>query len=303
MKILVCGGASGFIGAPLTKALAERGHEVTATVYGTEPDPRIEGVRYAEADLTTRGAWTTMLQVAKPEVLYMAAGKTGGSGLNPLHFVTDNALMALNMFRSCAEFGVRRIIAMSSTTGYPDSPEPMKEEDYFTGDPHPAYFAPGHTRRFIERLAAMYPQLEAVFVRCAGAYGPGDDFDPVSSHVIAATVRKVAERQDPITVWGSGDAERDGLYIDDLVTALIACLDAPAGAYNFGSGEKMSVNRILSVLVTAARYYPKILHDATKPVMIQRRVLDCTKAHELGWSPQVSMAGGLLKTLDWYAHS
>lgn len=301
MKILVCGG-TGFIGSALTRNLQTRGHEVTATMNSRDPDPKVEGVKYTEADLTVRGTWNTALGCAQPEVVYMCAGKTGGSGLDPLHFVTDNALMALNMFRSCAEFGVRKIIAMSSTTGYRDTGIPMAEEDYFNGEPHPAYFNPGHTRRFIERLAEMWAhKLETVFVRCAGGYGPGDDFDPTSSHVIAATVRKVAERQDPFKVWGNGENVREGVYIDDLVDALYRCLYAPAGAYNIGLGKGLSVNQIIALLCQSANFSPRIEYDFTKPQMLGTRLLDCAKAKKiLGWEPTVSMAEGLRRTLFWY---
>ncbi len=298
MKIL-CAGASGFIGQPLMRALAGAGHEITATVHSKEP-PAIEGVKRIEADLTVRGCWNLALH-HRPEVVYMVAGKTGGSGLDPLHFVTDNALMALNMFRSCAEFGVKRIVAMSSTTGYPTAGfRPLREEEYFDDIPPPAYFNPGHTRRFIERLAEMYPAIETVFVRCAGAFGPGDDFDPQSSHAIAATVRKVAERQDPIRIWGDGLAVRDGTYIDDLIRALVLLMDAPAGAYNVGHGRGMSIRDIASTLCRFAGYAPRFEYDTSKPQMIAARILDCRKMNALGWMPLVGMEDGLRMTLDAY---
>lgn len=308
MKILVCGGA-GFLGSAIVRALVKEGHEVRATMHSKDP-VKVEGVKYMECDLTTRVGWGAVLDW-RPEVVYGCAGKTGGSGLDPLHFVTDNALMALQMYRSCAEFGVKRIIYMSSTTGYPDSGEPMKEDDYFTGEPHPAYFNPGHTKRFIERLGQMWGhKLESVFIRVAGVYGPGSDFDPQSAHVIEATIRKVAERQDPITVWGDGTAWRDAIHIDDLARAAVKCLEAPAGAYNLAFGFGMTVNKMISTLikyvnlsrvVVGANYAPKIVYDITKPQMIQARVLDCNKAWKtLDWNAHTSMEEGICRTLDWY---
>ena len=284
MRTLIAG-ASGFIGG----SLAFRLPGAVDVVMGR-----------AHADLTTAEGWAYALQ-CKPELVYMCAGKTGGSGLDPLHFVTDNVLMAAHMYRACAEAGVKRIVYLSSTTGYPDSSDPMREEDYFAGELHPAYFNPGHTKRFIERMGAMWAhRVETVFIRVGGVYGPGGDFDPVSSHVIEATIRKVAERQDPITVWGTGLNVRDAVYIDDLVAALIACKDWPAGAYNFATGDPMSVNDILHTLLAHADHQPRIERDLTKPEMLAARLLNCDKAHALGWKAKVGMREGIIKTFEWF---
>ena len=293
MRTLVCG-ASGFIGSALLPALLAAGHEARGTYNENGADGLLR------ADLTLRYDWRRLI-AERPEVVFMCAGKTGGSGLDPLHFVTDNALMALHMYRECAAAGVKRIVYLSSTTGYPDSAEPMREEQYFDGELHPAYFNPGHTKRFIERLGAMWAhKVETVFVRVGGVYGPGGDFDPVSSHVIEATIRKVAERQDPLTLWGDGLSVRDALYIDDLVSALIQCAEWPAGAYNLATGEPMSVNDILHTLLAHADHQPRIERDLTKPQMIPARYLDCSKARSMGWSPTVSMREGIIRTFEAY---
>lgn len=299
MKILVCGGA-GFIGAPLTAQLAQAGHEVRATMHTKEP-VRVPGVKYCEVDLTARGEWARIMIDWRPDVVYMVAGKTGGSGLDPLHFVTDNALMALHLYRACAEFGVKRIVYLSSTTGYPDSLEPMREEDYFYGEPHPAYFNPGHTKRFIERLGAMWAhKVETVVVRVAGVYGPGSDFDLKSAHVIEATIRKIAERHDPLIVWGDGNAVRDAVYIADFVDALFRCKDWPAGAYNFATGHGMSVNNILHLLLAHSGHECRIERDLSKPEMIRARVLNWSRAEAFGWAPHTMMPAGIKRTYDWY---
>jgi len=290
MRILVCG-ASGFIGGALVAELHRRGeHEV------------LLAPRSAVCDLTRGSSWYTAL-AGKPEVVFMCAGKTGGSGLDPLHFVTDNALMALHMYRECAAAGVRRIVYLSSTTGYPDSPERMKEEQYFDGDVHPAYFNPGHTKRFIERLGAMLAhKVETVAIRVGGVYGPGGDFDPVSSHVIEATIRKVAEKHDPIVVWGTGDNERDALYIDDLTDALVRSMDWPAGAYNLGTGFTMSVNAMLHALLAHSGHQCRVERDLSKPQMIAARRLDLNKAWATGWCARTMMREGIIRTYEWFVN-
>ena len=296
MRTLICG-ASGLIGSALARALVASGQDIYGTQNSHDAPPCVKRI---EADLTCRAGWDSAVRVS-PELVYMCAGKTGGSGLDPLHFVTDNVLMAAHMYRACAEAGVKRIVYLSSTTGYPDSADPMRERDYFYGELHPAYFNPGHTKRFIERLGAMWAhKVETVFVRVGGVYGPGGDFDPVSSHVIEATIRKVAERHDPLVMWGDGLNVRDAVYIDDLVAALIACADWPAGAYNLATGEPMSVNDILHTLLAHADHQPRIERDLSKPEMLRARLLNCDKAHAMGWRAKVPMREGIIRTYDWY---
>ena len=122
----------------------------------------------------------------------------------------------------------------------------------------------------------------------------------MSSHVIEATIRKVAERQDPIIIWGDGTAQRDALYIDDLTDALVRSLDWPAGAYNLGTGNTMRVDEILHTLLAHTDHQPRIERDLSRPQMITTRRLDCAKALALGWQATVSMREGLRKTFDWY---
>lgn len=231
------------------------------------------------------------------------AGVTGGVGLlksDPYAMVTPNVIINANMFRACAEEGVKKIICMSSTTGYPFADHALKEEEYFDGEVIPGYFNTGHTRRYIERLGSMY-DMSVTFLRCAGAYGPGDDFSPETSHVVGATVRKVAERQNPIYIWGDGKDVRDLTYIDDLVRALILARQLEGhNSINIGSGQGVDVETIVRTLCEIAGYMPTAIHD-NRPSIMRFRVLDITKAHKvLGWEPQIPIEEGLSKTLSWY---
>ncbi len=278
MRILVLG-AGGFIGVA-----------------------RVSG--HSNCDLTNPKQCEFVL--AGAERVYLCAGVTGGSGLiqnDPLSLVRQNLLIHANVFHAAREVGVKKVICLSSTTGYPDTDLPMSEDDYFSGELHPAYFNPGHTRRFIERLGAMYPELNVVFLRPSVAYGPGDDYDLETCHVIPALVRKVAERQNPITIWGDGSNWRDGVYIDDMVHALLLAADAPAGAYNIAGGEGMTVYEMLVTLTKHAGMYPwMVAHDLSKPSMLKKRVLVTDKARDvLKWEPTVRMQDGLCRTLEWYA--
>lgn len=239
----------------------------------------------------------------KADVVYLCAGRTGGVGRmksDPMSFIYPNIRIHMNVFKACAEAKVKRVVCVGSTTGYPNTPWPVKEEEYLEGDLHPAYFVPGNVHRFIKQLAMMMP-FETVFFRPSNVYGPGNSFDPQNSHVIEATVRKVSERQDPFVIWGTGNEVRDAIYIDDLADAITQHGETcEPGDYNVGSGEEMSVNQIVEVLLEHAEFNPTIEHDLTKPTAISARRVDCTKLRSLGWEPKVSMREGLRKTHDWY---
>jgi GDP-L-fucose synthase len=238
-------------------------------------------------------------------LVYHVAGVTGGGQLlarDPLAMVGANLRIALDVFDAALADGVEHVIAMSSTTPYPDDDHPMREEEYWQAEIPAIYRNPGETRRFIEKLARMYP-FRTTFLRCAGAYGPGDDYDWKTSHVIGATIRKVAERHDPIICWGDGLDERDGTYIDDLVEALIAAQNVPGTmSFNIGTGRTISINRMIEVLCAHAGYKPRIEYDHDKPRMIRRRLLDVSMALGiLKWTARIPMEQGLCYALDAYA--
>ena len=274
-------GAAGFIGRHLVRALCGTPFEIKPIHHG---DP---------------------MDFAGFDIVYHVAGVTGGSQFladDPLGMVGPNLRLALDVFDSAKRDGVRHVIAMSSTTGYPERETfPLKEEDYFAGDVLPCYTNPGETRRFIEHLGRMYP-FDITFIRCAGAYGPGDDYEPATSHVIGATIRKVAERQDPIVCWGDGQDARDGTHVEDLARALVACVDLTGKqSINIGTGRTMTVRTMIDVLCRHAGYRPRVEFDTSMPQMIRSRLLDMGLAKKLlGWKATVSMEDGLRQTLDWY---
>lgn len=279
-------GSNGFIGKAVCKALPDA-LQVFTSASGA-------------SDLSRDASWLVPILKGADRV-FLCAGRTGGVGRmksDPMSFVYPNVKIHMNVFDACKKAGVRHLVTPGSTTGYPDSPDPMKEDQYAKGPLHPAYFVPGTTHRFIRDLASMQ-DMDITFFRPSNVYGPENSFDPQFSHVIEATIRKVAERQDPFVIWGTGEEIRDAIYIDDLAEAMV--MDLPPGDYNVGSGEEMSVNRIVEVLLNHTGFRPKIEHDLSKPTAIPARRVNCSKLRSYGWVPKVSMQEGLEKTYDWYA--
>jgi len=282
MEVVI--GSNGFIGKAVSDRVRDALHIPCSSQGYFENCENIEGV--------IQGA----------DTVYLCAGRTGGVGRmqsDPFSFVLPNVRIHMNTFEACRKVGVKRVVCIQSTTGYPDSPEPMKEEDYDTGKLHDKYVYPGTAHRFIYRLASMYGDyFDTLFFRPSNVYGPGNSFDPQFSHVIEATVRKVAEEQNPFVIWGNGTETRDAIYINDLADAMV--MDLPAGAYNVGSGEEMSVNEIVTTLLDHADFQPEIRYDESKPTAIPARRVDCSKLRGYGWQPKVMMKEGLQKTYDWY---
>lgn len=291
-KTLVLG-SLGFIGSALCQRLTEKGIEHRAVATSSR------GLR-----LDTDAGWLAS-ELDGVDTVYLCAGRTGGVGRmanDPLSFVLPNVRIHMNVFEACKDAGVRRIVCGQSITGYPSTAMPVTEDEYHDGKLHPAYFVPGNTWRFIDRLAEMMKPLEVVFLRPSNVYGPRNDFDPTTSHVIEATVRKVYERQDPFVVWGSGQEKRDPTYITDLAEALTLARECPPGAYNIGTGQSVSVQDMVGVLCAHASFHPRIEYDRTKPTAIPTRYLDCTQATQvLGFEPKVSIEEGLCLTYDWFA--
>jgi GDP-L-fucose synthase len=272
----------GFIGSAVAKRLPEARHVATSSKR-----------------LDQDASWLDLTGV---DTVYLCAGRTGGVGrmrADPMSFVYPNVKIHMNVFEECAKQGVKRVVCVGSTTGYPNTSEAVTEDQYLIGDLHPAYEVPGNAHRFIKRLTNIQP-FETVFFRPSNVYGPGNSFDPQNSHVIEATVRKVVERQDPFVIWGTGKEVRDAIYIDDLAEAIALGKTCPPGDYNVGSGQEMDVNTIAEVLMEHANHHPEIEHDLSKPTAIPARRVDCTKLKSLGWEPKVTMEEGLKKTFDWY---
>lgn len=178
----------------------------------------------------------------------------------------------------------------------------------FNDDPYDVYFGVAWMKRYTEILCRMYSQklknpMPAIVVRPSNIYGPYDDFDPATSHVMAATIRKVVERQDPINVWGTGDDVRDLIYIDDFIDALIITAEKinTYDPVNIGLGKGYSIKEILhNLLEMEGCTNLKILYDPTKPSMIPIRLIDVTKAEDLlGFRAKTDIREGM-KTIEWY---
>lgn len=298
MRIAVAGGA-GFIGRHLVERLVADGHDVTASWFNRK-NPDVNA-KWRQCDLT-RQEYADLF-VKDAELVYICAGETAGAGVvakTRRALVIPTLQLHISLFEACARAGVKHVIAMSSSTGYPDSDKPMKETDYH-GELFPAYRHIGATKRFVETLGQMYEEMSVTFLRATNVYGPHDCYDLERSHVVPALVRKVAERLDPFVVWGDGGEVRDMIYISDVVNALVLAQKSTGHeSFNIGYGEGHSVKEMLESLFRIADHFPEVVYDASKPQMIRKRAVDTRKAFDkLDFIPTVGINEGLFLTYEW----
>jgi GDP-L-fucose synthase len=303
-------GASGLIGSHLVRRLVQAGAHVRGTLRRRRPPVREPGVDYVTCDLT-RPRYCREVVRGVRYVFHCAAATSGAAATarTPMAHVTPNVVMNARMLQAAYDAGVEKFLYLSITTGYPDTGRPVAEEEMFQGEPFDKYYFAGWMKRFTEVMCRMYgeklnPRMSTVALRLTNVYGPHDKFAPRRSHVTAALIRKVVERQDPIEVWGDGEDVRDLLYVDDCVEAVLRAVERLSGhtALNVGLGKGYRVNDILDMILDLDGYADaRITYNPEKPTMIPVRLVDVTKARDLlGFEATTDLREGLRKTIDWY---
>ena len=308
-KVLVAGGA-GFIGTNLIKRLLALGAKVRATIHKKKPVIFDKRVEYIKCDLTKKEDCQKV--VKDIDYVFMAAANTSGAGVmenTPLVHVTPNVLMNTLMLEASYEAKVKKLLYLSTNAVYPVTDYPVKEEEMMKGDLFEKYFCVGWMKRFTEILCEMYATkiknpMKVVVVRPANIYGPYDDFEWETSHVIPALIRKVVERHKPIEVWGDGNDIKDFIYIEDLVEGLLLAMEKIEifDPVNIATGIPCTIKEVLNAILIADNYQnAKIVFNSSKPTMIPKRLIDVSKAKELlGFKAKTSLVDGIKKTVDWY---
>lgn len=301
-KIMITG-AGGFLGSNLIAMLAR----MVDAPYDLIP------LRRADGDLRNEEYARYIFNHTRPDVVIHAAANCGGIGYNMEQgsaLREDNLSMGVNVLHACREFKVSKLVYIGTTCSYPEHcPTPFNEDSIFDGYPEPTNAQYGLAKRALIATCAMYRRLHDVNITClilANMYGPHDCFDPSRSHVIPALIRKCFEARDtqsPLVVWGTGQATRDFLYVEDAARAIVTAMRTKNrfGPYNIGSGSAVSIGEVAGKLASMICPDATVVYDTDKPDGQRRRQLDITRARdELGWKPETDMDTGLRKTVQWY---
>lgn len=295
-------------GSYVVKALSEAGAEVRAVAHRRPPT---EFTRLAsqlvKADLMD--SESTRKAIKGAEIVIHAGGVTGGipfAAADPAAVVYPNAIISTQVIDACAKERVQRMCLLSSTTVYPESGSPMKEEEAWKDDPPGVYYGIGWVKRFSEKLCEFYAQkygLRVAIVRPAAIYGRFDDFNEGTSHVIPAMIARATSGADPFVVWGDGKDMRDFVHASDLATGVLLAVEKgpDCEALNIASGASFSTRELAKIVLEAVGSTSRIVFDPTKPVSIRTRRVDISKARRLlGYRPATQLREGIRDTVAWY---
>jgi len=268
---------------------------------------------HAELDLCDAAAVKQFFAAETPEYVFLAAARVGGILANssrPAEFIYDNLAIELNVIDAAYRAGVKKLQFLGSSCIYPKlAPQPMREEYLLTGplEPTNEWYAIAKIAGI--KLAQAYRLqygFRAISLMPTNLYGPGDNFDLESSHVLPALIRKFHEAKihgaPEVTIWGTGEPRREFLHVDDLADAAVFLMlrYEDAGIINVGTGEDVTIRELAELIARVVGYAGRLAFDVTKPDGAPRKLLDVNRLRSLGWSAKTTLPDGIAATYDWY---
>jgi GDP-L-fucose synthase len=301
MRVLVTGG-SGFLGQHVVARLGMAGYA------------RVFAPRKAEYDLRHEPDITRLLATTRPDVVIHLAAVVGGIGANRKHpgqFFYDNLLRGVQLMEQARLHGVEKFVAIGTVCAYPKfTPVPFSEDDLWNGYPEETNAPYGLAKKMLLVQGQAYRQeydFNSIYLLPVNLYGPGDNFDPESSHVIPALIKKcvdaVESNAKEIVCWGDGSASREFLYVEDAAAGIVLATERYNGAepVNLGSGKEITIRALTEHIAELCGFSGNILWDTSKPNGQPRRCLDTSRAAEwFGFRASTLFAHGLQETIAWY---
>lgn len=300
-RIVVTGGA-GFLGRNVVKTLILKGYSNVFVVRSKHYDlVKMEDVKRLYSDF-------------KPDIVIHLAAIVGGIGANsenPGKFFYDNLMMGVQMMEQGRIIGIEKFVAMGTVCCYPKfTPVPFKEEDLWNGYPEETNAPYGLAKKMSLVQSLAYREqykFNSIFLLPVNLYGPEDNFNACSSHVIPALIKKcidaIEKKEDEIITWGTGNATREFLYVEDAAEAIVLATEKYNKSYpvNIGAGFEISIKDLVNLIIKITDFKGEIIWDTSKPDGQPRRYLDVSKAEkEFGFKAKTNFEDGLRKTIEWY---
>lgn len=268
---------------------------------------------HGELDLTRQVETENFFRQERPEYVFVMCGKVGGIAANAARmaeFTVDNVQMSLNIIASAHKYGTKKLLYLGSSCMYPkESPQPVKEEYLLKGVMEPTNEGYALAKLLGLKACTYYKrQYGDDFISCipANVYGPGDNFDESSSHVIPALLlrfhKAVQDGAEEVVIWGSGEPRRDFLYIEDAVRACVSLMESYSDeeTVNIGTGGSISIRELAETAAQVTGFRGKLVFDTSKPDGMMLRALENSRITEMGWKSRTVLAEGLRRTYEWY---
>jgi len=276
-----------------------------------------------ELDLTNQAAARSFFAAERPDAVILAAAKVGGILANstyPGDFIRENLLIQTNVIDAAYRSGVQKFVFLGSSCIYPKlAPQPLREEYLLTGLLEPTNEAYAVAKIAGITMCQSYRKqygFQAISLMPTNLYGPGDNFDLQSSHVLPALIRKFheanADNRRSVTIWGTGTPRREFLHVDDLADACAFLLGrdfdelhsaAPNGMFNVGVGEDIEIREVAELIRQTVGFQGDVVFDTTKPDGTPRKLMDVSRIRSLGWSPKIKLADGIASTYQWFLNT
>ncbi len=305
-KIYIAG-HRGLVGSALCRSLERAGYRALVTRT------------HAELDLTRQSEAEAFFASEKPAYVFLAAAKVGGILANNTQggaFIYENLMLQSNIIHAAYKHGVKKLLFLGSSCIYPKmAPQPLREEYLLSGPLEPTNEPYAVAKIAGIKLCEAYNRqygTDFISVMPTNLYGPGDNFDLETSHVLPALIRKVHEAKagdkPEVTLWGTGKARREFLYVDDLAEACVFLMQKHtakdlAGIVNIGCGKDLTIAELARAIAQTIEYTGKFVYDTSKPDGTPQKLLDITRLSKMGWTAKTSLADGLAKTYAWYSAS
>ena len=305
-KVVVTGG-SGFIGTHFLKELVNRGARVrTSTNKSLLQYESDEVIVYRGLDLLNLDDCIKLTEGA--DYVIHCAGEVAHPSTVPTDVQISLKQLNLigNVLEACAKNGVKKFLDLNSSTGYSDIRRPISEDEYWIDEPYKSYYGYGWMRRYREKLmehVSKFSGLEIALARCTAIFGPHDNFDLKTCHVVPALIKRVLDDENPFTAWGSPDVVRDFLYVKDVVDGALLILEKGESMrpYNLGYGGGITIGEILNTILKVTGKTPEIVWDDSKPTTIPYRAVSTNRIqNELGFKPKYTFEEGIRETIEYY---
>lgn len=301
MRRIYVAGHRGLVGSAIVRAVESRN------------DTEWFGATRDEVDLFDHRAVVKFMDANRPDTVVIAAARVGGIGANstyPVQFLTENLKIEMNLIEASHEIGVDKVLFLGSSCIYPRlAPQPIREEYLLTGELEPTNEPYALSKiagiKLVQAYRTQY-QRHWISAMPTNLYGPGDNFNPETSHVLPALLQRFHEAKvgnlQEVTLWGTGSPRREFLHVDDLAEAclyLIENYDGPV-PINVGYGSDVTIKELAETIAEVVGFDGAMKWDTSKPDGTPRKLLDTSRINRLGWAPSISLADGIRSTYEWF---